>query len=72
VLKFGELTGLLIIIRYILMEQSWFDGSIMADAICAFTHLSSYFFLFLVRKITHSPKKKNKLTFLALTLRVKY
>jgi hypothetical protein len=54
------------------MEQSWFDGSIMADAICAFTHLSSYFLLFLVRKITHSPKKKNKLTFLALKLRVKY
>lgn len=59
-LKFGELTGLLIIIRYILMEQSWFDGSIMADAICAFTHLSSYFLLFLVRKITHSPKKKKQ------------
>jgi hypothetical protein len=42
------------------MEQSWFDGSIMADAICAFTHLSSYFLLFLVRKITHSPKKKKQ------------
>lgn len=71
-LKFGELTGLLIIIRYILMEQSWFDGSIMADAICAFTHLSSYFFSFWLEKLPIHQKKKNKLTFLALKLRVKY
>jgi len=60
VLKFGELTGLLIIIRYILMEQSWFDGSIMADAICAFTHLSSYFFSFWLEKLPIHQKKKKQ------------
>jgi hypothetical protein len=54
------------------MEQSWFDGSIMADAICAFTHLSSYFFSFWLEKLPIHQKKKNKLTFLALTLKVKY
>jgi len=42
------------------MEQSWFDGSIMADAICAFTHLSSYFFSFWLEKLPIHQKKKKQ------------